>query len=252
MSDYKNLDKIPENLRKVVPQYLDSLLSAMGQDVKSVFLYGSAAGNDYNPRTSDVNIGIVLDEVPVKKLKNAAGIVKKGRKRRIAVPLFLTESYIKASLDTFPIEFIEMKDLSILIRGEDILGGIGIEREDLRRECEQQIKGKLVTIKQAYLEQALTRRGLETLIKKVFSSLMPVLRNALRLNDPGTPPIDKEEILARVGGEFGIDVEPFLEILRDKKADGRISGRCPEIFLEEFVHALERLSDIIDGTLKHD
>lgn len=248
MSYYKNLDKIPENLQKVIPQYLDRLLSAMDQDVKSVFLYGSAAGNDYNPRTSDVNVGIVLDEVPVKKLKKAAGIVKKGLKSRIAVPLFLTESYIKASLDTFPIEFIEMKDLSILICGDDILGNISIEREDLRRECEQQIKGKLLTIKQAYLEQALTRRGLETLIKKVFSSLMPVLRNVIRLKDPGTPPVDKEEILARVGGEFGIDSEPFLQILRDKKADGRISGKCPEIFLEDFIHALERLSDVIDGT----
>lgn len=249
MSEFKNLEKIHPGARRSVPAYLEEVLRILGRDeILSVFLYGSVTGKDYNPRTSDINIGIVLRDVSVQKLKKLAKLVKKGTKKKIAVPLFLTSTYIKRSLDTFPIEFIEIKDFSLIIYGEDHLSGIKIEKEDLRKECESQIKGKLITIRQAYLEQALNRRGLERLIKTVFSSLMPVFRNMLRLKSSEEPPVSREDILSAISEVFGINAEPFMEILRDKKADGKISGRDPEVFLEEFAHELAKLSDIIDGS----
>ncbi len=246
MLKHKNIENLPANVQKNILPYLEKIIDALKDDIKSIFLYGSVSGGDYNPKTSDVNIGIVLKSVSMQKLKSVAGLVKSGLKHRITAPLFLTPEYINMSLDTFPVEFLEMKDSSVLLYGEDMLGGISVEREDIRRECEHQIKGKIVTIRQAYLEQALDKKGLEILIKKVFRSLMPILRNVLRLKMAENLPKDKEEILNKVGKEFGINVSSFIEMLKDKKSDGKIGGKSPEIFLEDFVRELEKLSEIID------
>jgi len=202
---------------------------------------------DYNAKTSDINIAVVMKDVSITELKKALKIVKRSLRDKITVPLFLTRDYIKNSLDTFPMEFITMKDAHCVLMGEDVLKDITIEKEDLRRECEYQLKGKLLMIHQAYLEQALTRKGLEGLIKRSFRSLIPVFQSILRLKSEDAPPAEKKEMLNKLGHECGVDVSAFLEVLQDKETDGKIGEKNAEHFLDDFLITLQQLSDIVDG-----
>ncbi len=245
--EIKELEKLPVSARNALRPFLGELFKAYGDDIVSVFAYGSVTGADYNPKTSDINIAVVLKDVSLAILKPALKTVRAGLRRKITAPLFLTPSYIKMSLDTFPMEFMAMKESRRVLFGEDVLADIDVSREDLRRECEYQLKGKLLTIRQAYLEQGLNRRALERLIKASFRALVPVFQNMLRIKRAESPPAEKEEMLRQLGEEFDIDVASFLEVLRDKKADGRIAGKAPESFLNDFLLQLERLSDVVDG-----
>lgn len=244
--DIKNIEKLPENVQKGLKTVIEDLVEIYGKEIVSIFAYGSVTGPDYSPKGSDINIAVVLKDTSLGKLKLALGTLKKALKKKITVPLFLTPSYIKMSLDTFPMEFIGMKESRLVLLGEDVLANVEVKTEDVRRECEYQLKGKLLTIRQAYLEQALTRKRLEGLIKQSFRALMPVFRNILRLKNGKTPPGTREEVLCQLNEQFDVDTAAFLSVLHDNKNDGRIGGKDAEEFLSEFLEQLERLSEIID------
>ena len=66
--------------------------------------------------------------------------------------MFLTRDYVLNSLDVFPIEFSEIKDQYKVIFGDDIFKDVEIPSKDVRLLCEQQVKGKLLHLRQAYVE----------------------------------------------------------------------------------------------------
>ncbi|MCK4852040.1 MAG: hypothetical protein KAS86_02890 [Candidatus Omnitrophica bacterium] len=245
--DIKNIEKLPPGAGKVLGPYLDELEKLYNGAMISIFAYGSVTGPDYDPRTSDINIAVVLKDTSVKELRSALKIVKSGIRKRITVPLFLTSAYIKMSLDTFPMEFMNMKDTRLVLFGDDVLADISANNEDLRRECEYQLKGKLLTIRQAYLEQALGRRGLERLIKMSLRALLPVFQNMLRIKRGNPPPRGRTEVLMEVGEAFNIDMSAFLEVAHDRKTEGRIAGKPAESFIDTFLARLEHLSGIVDN-----
>jgi len=245
--DLRNMGKLPPKVQKVLKPYLERLQDIYKDSIISIFAYGSVTGPDYNPGTSDINVAIVLNDTSTRILRSALETVRSGIRKKINAPLFLTPAYIKMSLDTFPMEFMSMKDTRLVFFGDDILADITVEKEDLRRECEYQLKGKLLTIRQAYLEQALNRKALEKLIKMSLRALFPVFQNMLRMRLGGQPPLDKAEILRRLSEEFKIDVSSFARVLHDTKTDGHIGGQSAELFIDAFLAQLESLSRIVDN-----
>lgn len=243
----ENIEKLPQDAQKVLRPYLDKMLEVYGDNIVAIFAYGSVTGPAYDPRTSDINIAIVLKNTSVRMLKPVLKTVKRGMRKRITVPLFLTPGYIKMSLDTFPMEFMNMKDTRLVLLGDDVLADITVNNEDLRRECEYQLKGKLLTMRQAFLEQARNRKELEKLIKMSLRALFPVFQSMFRIKGEKPPSLDKAEVLRELGKEFNIDTSSFLEVLSDKKTEGRIAGKSAEVFIDAFLTQLERLSQIIDN-----
>lgn len=243
----RNIEKLSPQAGKTIKPFIEGLLDIYGDQIRSIFAYGSATGSDYVPGVSDINLAVIMDKVLIDGLKPALDLVKKGMKKKIVAPLFLTPDYIERSMDTFPMEFLEMKDSRQVLFGEDLLENIRAEKEDIRRECEYQLKGKLLTIRQAYLEQAMNRKGMETLIKRSVKALMPVFRGVLRIKDHEDIPMSKEAVIEKMGDELGIDVSSFAEVLQDKKLDGKIGGRSSEAFLEDLLVQIEKLSEIVDG-----
>jgi hypothetical protein len=53
-------------------------------------------------------------------------------------------------------------------------------------------------------------------------------------------------MLVQLGEDFDVDVSPFLDLLHDKKTDGRIGGPTAETFLKDFVTQLEHITNIVD------
>ncbi|MFH1877612.1 MAG: hypothetical protein ABH883_02255 [Candidatus Omnitrophota bacterium] len=241
-----NWGRLPVSARNVLEPFIDELTAVYGGNILSIFVYGSVTGEDYNPRTSDINVALVLDDISIEKIKPGLKAIKKARRKRITAPLFLTPPYIKHSLDTFPMEFLCMRETGLVLAGQDILRDLGeIKNEDLRGECEYQIKGKLLTIRQAYLEQALDKKGMEGLIKMSFRALMPVFQSMVKLKSGSFPP-DKEDTLRKLADEFSVDVSSFMEILKDRKTDGRIGNRPAEAFISDFLVQIEKLAVIVD------
>jgi len=245
MSRLINTEKLPEHVKKLIEPYLEKLIEIHEDNIASILIYGSATGKGYVPKKSDINLMVLFKELNFETLKKSLKVVSDGIKRKITAPLFLTKAHIENSCDVFPVEYLEIQDNNIVLYGENIFSKIKIEDRNLRLVCEQQIKGKLIRLREAYLEIGLKKKGIEALLKESFRSMMPVFRNVLRLEGI-TPPAEKEQVLAELSDAFELDKEVFLAILKDNQNDDKIAGKDVEVYFEKFLEQIQKLAQVID------
>jgi predicted nucleotidyltransferase len=195
---------------RLLQSFTREVRNLYGDDVTSVILYGSAVGPDYIPGVSDLNILIALKEVGPAQLAKAFKYIRRWQKVKIN-PLFLDPSYIESSLDTFPIEFLEMKEQHRLLWGEDLLKELQVSQENLRLQCEQELKGKWLRLRQIYLETEGNPRQLKQLMTASLRPFAVVLGALLRLKGFAVPPQEFLEVLAQVESTFELELDGFRE-----------------------------------------
>ena len=122
----KNINEFPASIQPVITDFANKLAESLGGNVLSILVYGSAAGINYNPGISNINIAVIVKALDFSVLKQSIDLIKSARKHKIATPLFLTREYILGSLDVFPVEFSEIKEQHKVIFGEDIFKDLGI------------------------------------------------------------------------------------------------------------------------------
>lgn len=245
MERFLNQEKLPEEVRQNFFPYLSRMLERHGSGILSVSIYGSAAGGDYRFKKSDINSIFIFQELSFETFKTSLNIAARGKRKRISAPLFLTREYISSSADVFPIEFLDMKENHICVYGEDILSSLQIKHEHLRLLCEQQIKGKLLRIRQAYLEIGIQNKQIEGLLKESGRALIPVFRNLIRLKGK-TPPVQKTEIIKLLCSEFQLREDVLGPVLKWTRADEKISRKEMAAYLEKYLEEMTKLAKEVD------
>ena len=240
MESFK-LEGLRPELKTIIQPYLARLLDVHKENIISVVLYGSATGRYFIPKKSDINLAVVFKNLEFQQLKNSLKLIDYGISKRITAPLFLSLSHIESSKDTFPIEFIEIKENNILLYGEDVFSGLKIDESNIKLFCKREIEGKLLRLRQAYLEIGLKRKGVEALMKESMYSFLPVFRALLRLKAKSCP-IDKEQIILELCGQYSLSKDIFIAVLKDKMNDEKIKGEDAEVFFEIYLKEIEKLS----------
>ncbi len=242
----KNISEFPRSIQPVIIAFVHKLLENLDDNVHSILVYGSAAGVNYNHGVSNINIAVIVKNLDFSVLKQSLGLVKWGHKHKMATPLFLTRDYILSALDVFPVEFTEIKEQHKVIFGEDIFKDLDIPLKDVRLLCEQQVKGKLLHLRQAYLGVGSNPSVLKNFLLSALSDLIPVFRQLIILK--GQKPIEqKEEMLGQLAKIFSLDAEPFLAVTHDKNRKILISSHQVEAHLQNFLSQLENLSRHLDS-----
>lgn len=90
MEEFKNLERLPDEVRKKYVPYPGEITACYPNEVLSAAIYGSATGINYIPGKSDVNSVIILKEMSFAHLEKVLHGVARGVKRRIAAPLLVT------------------------------------------------------------------------------------------------------------------------------------------------------------------
>jgi hypothetical protein len=242
----KNLEKLRPELQKLLGPYVRELLSIAGEDIVSVLVFGSATGPDFVPGRSNINVAIMARDIDSALLKKCLKHIASGFKKRIVAPLFLTRKYIDGSLDVFPIEFLDIRETALVLVGDDPFVDVDLNSSSLRLECEQQLKGTLLRIRQAYLELGLTHRGLERVLSESLNSLIPVFRAMLVLKGV-TPPRGKQEIVGSTCEAFGLASGTFKEILKLRFERKRVSPEAEEKILRDYIKSVNELAQIVDA-----
>lgn len=235
------LEGLKPELKVIIQPYLTRLLDIHKENIVSVVLYGSATGKYFIPKKSDINLAVIFENLEFQQLKDSLRLIEHGISKRITAPLLLSLSHIESAKDTFPVEFIEIKENNILLYGKDIFSGLKIDETNIKLFCRREIEGKLIRLRQAYLEIGLKRKGIEALMKESMYSLLPVFRALLR-SRVQNPPIDKEQILIEFCNHYGLAKDVFIAILKDRMNDEKIKGGDAEIFFEKYLKEIEKVS----------
>src|SRR5882762_3219597 len=132
-------------------QWLAPVRGALGSEFLSAYLTGSALAPGFDARHSRVNLAIIARALDVAVLDAVARALPRAGRPPHIEPLLLTRGQIEKSLDVFPIEWLEMQERHVLLEGEDVLSGIEVPRTWLRLQCEHELRGKHIQMRQAYV-----------------------------------------------------------------------------------------------------
>ncbi|MFH1190494.1 MAG: hypothetical protein V1682_07405 [Candidatus Omnitrophota bacterium] len=235
--------KLPAILSARLEEFTKRIADAYGGSLVSIVLYGSASSGEFAENSSNLNVMVVLDDTSLASLSKACRIVNAPRFAMIS-PVFFTEDHIASSLDVFPIEFLDIIENHKVLYGKDTVTHLRVDDKNLRFQCEQELKSKLINIKKLYLKTR-NKGELESLLFSSFTSALHIMRNLLRLKGRRAP-YPKEDILSECEKAFGTDTTVLNKIRWAKNKKMALTRRDIDTLLAGLVKDLEELSSATD------
>jgi len=164
----------------------------------------------------------------------------------VAVPLFLTEEYVKSSLDVFPIEYLNFQNNYIQVFGKDILKDLEFSFEFLRLQCEREIKGKLLLLREAFLETSGKGKALKRLITQALPALMAIFEALLHLRKINVPR-ERREIVRAMADAFELEHGVFEGLLDIKEDKPKLSDKESLNLFKGCLKEMRKLSKLINA-----
>jgi predicted nucleotidyltransferase len=238
------LSHLPEKSRDVTIKFADKMANAFTDNLVSVILYGSAAGGEFIEGKSDINIMIILQSVRAVDLNIIMDNGRQFFKKGLAAPLVFEKEHIKTSLDTFPIEFSDIKNRHIVLFGADPFEKAEIDSRNLRYQCERELKAMLVNLRRGFVQTGASREALETLLTKSLSSLLATCHGLLWLGGK-TPPDNVPALLGLLKETYKIDVSAVERVWRLRKGESGATALLEAIF-DDYTRDIARLAAMVD------
>jgi hypothetical protein len=166
---------------RVVTDAGAELAAVFGPALRTVVVYGSAAGTDFRPERSDVNFAAVADALTFAHVQQVSQWYARWRSERVAAPLLLAFTDLDRSLDVFPLEILDIQARHRTLAGDELFAGIVPPADAVRLECEREAKGKLIRLRALYLELAGSTREVRELMVDSQKTFVQVMRGLLYL-----------------------------------------------------------------------
>jgi predicted nucleotidyltransferase len=237
--------KIPKRPEDIFDEFRGDYTTLFGDDLLAIILHGSGARGEYIPKKSDINFLVVLTDNGIEQLSDAMSLVAKWQKRRIPVPLFLTRVYIESSLDAFPLEFFNIKSAYQVIRGEDVLKDLSIEKEALRLQCERELKAKLLLLRESFLHARGEAHPLRELINQSLPAFISIFKALLYLKGQEIPG-KHEPVIPATAENFGLDRELFQRLWDIKRGVGKPGRDELKEIVWDYISEIKGLSRQVD------
>lgn len=239
------MPKIPKDPEQIFQEFTTDYKNLFGEDLIAIILYGSAARGEYIYKKSDINFLIVLSEQAIKSLRSALPLISKWKKKNVSTPLMLTPGYIQAALDSFPIEFLTMKQHYRIVYGEDVLAKIEIHPEHLRLQCEREMRGKLLSLREGFLNTNGKSEIIKRLIRLSLPAFSSIFSALLHLKEAEIPDL-KRNIFMRTADIFNLDREVFKKILELQNKKSKLKKEQIYELMEQYIEQIAKLTDITD------
>ncbi len=217
------------------------LRSVFGNRLRSVVAYGPHIEEHGDAPLSCLAL---VTTVTVGDLETCARMSHGWRRERIATPLLLPEDEFRRSLDAFPLEYGEILRAHELIFGANPFDGITIDRGDLRRACETQIKSHLVHLREGFIEAGGTPRAISELLTASAPAFGALLRNVARLN--GSDARDRGAA-TRDGARLAQLPDAIVTDILSLERPAAVSTTDAAKLFPEYLAAVEQLARFIDG-----
>jgi len=233
-------DKI-QQAEKVAAQIADDL----GENLRSMVLFGTAIRGGYAPAHQEVNIMVMVEDASTQAIgpieKSLAAWVKKGN----AAPLIFERGEWEGSTDVFPIEIEDMREAHKLVAGTDPFEGTVTNRNDLRRELERELRGKLLQLRAQYAAFAPNGGALTRLLTDSASTFFVLMRALVRLEGE-TPEAKPARLVEQAASIANLDVGAFGWVV-DKITGEKVKAlRSDDPIAARYVDEIQKLTNYVD------
>ncbi len=232
-------------MEKLLNQLVEKLKKAAGANLQSVVLFGSAAGGQFQPKHSDLNVLCTLARLDGPALETLRPVLEWWTGKGNPHVLIFTMDELRCSADVFAIELLDIKARHKLLYGEDCFAGLEVPMDLHRIELEHELRTKLIRLRQAYMEVSGDPKRLLRLLTDSVTSFLTLFRHTL-IAFGEEPPAHRHEVLDRLAARLKVDVSPFHAVLeireekrRPKDLDVRSVGRA-------YLAGVQRIADEVD------
>ncbi|HNQ21870.1 MAG TPA: hypothetical protein PKK06_02125 [Phycisphaerae bacterium] len=177
----EELSGIAAPARVAVRAWLGMVHEVAGNHALAVTVFGPAVGGPFDAECDGVQSVLVLDRVDLGLLRRLAECGPRMGKLGVVAPLIMTPAYIRASLDTFPLEFIEIQAQHVTPLGPDYFADLAFEDADVRLQCERELKSVLISMRQGLLAAAGRPQFIGPLSAQISQRVLRTLRGLLWL-----------------------------------------------------------------------
>lgn len=198
--------------RITVETFAHDVAQALGERLVALLLYGSMARGAHVPDRSDVNTLLISDAVDEELFARLEAPIRAWTRAGHPAPLMLTEREWRSSADAFPIEYDDMRQAHRLLAGRDPWQGITVRKDQLRRQLEHELMGKLVRLRQANAALRHDPKQLARVIVGSAGGFFTMLRAALRLAGR-TAPATPDALVRDAGGIIGFATEDLAALV---------------------------------------
>ncbi len=225
-------------------RWLAPVRTALDTEFLAAYLTGSVLTAGFDPQHSRVNVLVFARTLPPGVLDRIASAMPVTKKPPHFEPLFLVRDQIAPSLDVFPMEWLDVLERHLRLEGEDVFGGVEVPRTWLRHQCEHELRGKHIRLRQEYLASGARTERLREVLTRFASGFHTLFRTLVRLRGE-EPPASTERVIERVADAYGLDARALLGaymVRYSRKSDG---DDVKEIY-RRFLVEIERLIGAID------
>jgi len=240
------MNSMPDQLKEVIKEFTADINELFAQEAEAIILFGSAATEEYIPKKSDVNFLVCLTEQGIERIDSVEKKVKNWQKKSISLPLFLTQSYIQASLDSFPIEFFNMSQTYQVIQGKDILKDLKFNKKDIRLQCERELKGKLLSLREGFILTRGKKKKMSQLINESMVTFTSIFKALLFLKDSEVP-VKKSDVILSMCRDFDLDESVFSVLLAHRNNSVKVDKEQLNDIIKKYIKEIRQLSQVVDS-----
>ena len=231
--------------QRLLDELVRRLSEALGEDLVSVVLYGSAAADDYQERVSDLNVLAVLSAIGDVQLEQAYGPVNWWMNKKQSAPILLSVEEVRNASDAFAIEFLDIRAAYRVLYGGDLVQAMTVESAHHRHQVEHEIRALLLRLRGRYLAMQRDRKALRSLLTDSLPSFSTLFRHALIL-DGHRVAVKKHEVFLLAAEAFGISAEPFETILALRQGSKRITDEEVRPLLMAYLDEITKMASYVD------
>ena len=239
-----DVDGLPAGYRAGFLEFAQTLAELTAEGLLGLTAFGGWVCGDAFFSEAPARSVAVLKAIDLRLLDQLALHGARLGRHNIHAPLIMTPAYVEASCDVFPLELLEIQQTRRMIVGQDFFAQIRFAPSDLRLQCERELKGALIQLRQELLAAA----GKHTLLAGICTvsseRIVRTLRGLLHVH--GVEPKSQKayDIVKSVAGTTGLALDALA----------RFIGTPGAVELSEFAQFyrdVDTLAQYADGLAAH-
>ena len=236
---------ISQSQQQLLDELVSRLRSGAGANLEAVVLFGSAAGEEFQPRHSDLNVLCLLKTVDAAALEGAAPAVAWWRGKKQPAPVFFGAAELVRSADVFAIELHDMYSRHRLLFGADPFATLAIPMDLHRIEVERELRTSLLRLRHRFLE-AKGEKAVAALMADSISTFLTLFRHALiALGEPAVA--HRRQALDRLAVVLAFDAAPLHAVLDFR--DGKPLPAPAAQMFRGYLDSIARVTEEVDRRL---
>jgi len=234
-----NSTTLPKEAQDALDGAVAALRKALGENLHSLVLYGSAVRGNLVPKVSDLNLLILLEE----STPDAHAAIAEAIRGPVRVePFILGRALLARSLQAFAIKFLSIRRNYRVLHGADPFANLQVDESLARFLCEQQARNLRLRCVRAFVVLGHDRPRYSTFIARMSSAFFTDLAEGLRR--VGTEvPRPFEERIPLFEKSFGADASILRKLLELKSSPRTLSA-------DEVKEFHSRLFKLLDGAVR--